>query len=69
MIVAGCTQSILDTDYTGSLNRMYGGIYNGLTYYGFGTSTNLSTFIAYLNQSAGIDTLFNLFMIPIGIGS
>lgn len=69
MIVAGCTQSILDTDYTGSLNRMYGGIYNGLTYYGFGTSTNLSTFIAYLNQSAGIDTLFNLFMVPIGIGS
>lgn len=69
MIVAGCTQSILDTTYTGELNRMYGGIYNGLTYYGFGTAENLSAFIAYLNQSAGIDTLFNLFIVPISIAN
>jgi hypothetical protein len=69
MIVAGCTESVLDNDYTTALNRMYGGIYNGLTYYGFRSDAMLSAFIAYLNSTAAISTLFNLFMVPISIGS
>lgn len=68
MIVAGCTENILGT-LDALKNRMYGGIYSGLTYYGFASVEQVSLFIGYLNQSAAIDVLFNLFLIPISIAN
>lgn len=66
MVVAGCTQSL--TGYTSSdVERMYGGIYSGLTYYCFGALKQLGKFIDYLNQSALIGILYNLFIIPVSI--
>ena len=43
---------------------MFGNIYSGLTYYGFSIAKDVSSFVSYLNATAQIDAIFNMFMIP-----
>ncbi len=62
-IIVGCTQAIFGANNV-TMGRMFGNIYSGLTYYGFGESDSISSFISYLNATAQIDAIFNMFMIP-----
>ena len=62
-IVVGCTQSIFGANATTN-GRMFGNIYSGLTFYAFSVAADVSSFISYLNATAQIDAIFNMFMVP-----
>jgi hypothetical protein len=62
-VVVGCTQSIFGAN-TVTNGRMFGNIYSGLTYYAFSVASDISSFLSYLNATAQIDAIFNMFMIP-----
>lgn len=69
MVIVGCSQSIIPGTENLLKNRNYGGIYSGLYYYAFGNVDQLSVFIEYLNQSALIGTIYNMFMLPVSIST
>ena len=69
MVIVGCSQSIIPGTENLLKNRNYGGIYSGLYYYAFGNVDQLSVFIEYLNQSALIGAIYNMFMLPVSIST
>ena len=69
MVIVGCSQSIIPGTESLLKNRNYGGIYSGLYYYAFGNVDQLSVFIEYLNQSALIGAIYNMFMLPVSIST
>lgn len=69
MVIVGCSQSIIPGTENLLKNRNYGGIYSGLYYYAFGNVDQLSVFIEYLNQSALIGAVYNMFMLPVSIST
>ena len=69
MVIVGCSQSVITGTESLLKNRNYGGIYSGLYYYAFGNVDQLSVFIEYLNQSALIGAIYNMFMLPVSIST
>ena len=69
MVIVGCSQSIIPGTENLLKNRHYGGIYSGIYYYAFGNVDQLSVFIEYLNQSALIGAIYNMFMLPVSIST
>ena len=69
MVIVGCSQSVITGTESLLKNRNYGGIYSGLYYYAFGNVDQLSVFIDYLNQSALIGAIYNMFMLPVSIST
>lgn len=69
MVIVGCSQSVITGTENLLKNRNYGGIYSGLYYYAFGNVDQLSVFIEYLNQSALIGAIYNMFMLPVSISA
>lgn len=69
MVIVGCSQSVITGTESLLKNRNYGGIYSGLYYYAFGNVDQLSVFIEYLNQSALIGAIYNMFMLPVSISN
>lgn len=68
MVVVGVTEDKLAANpQLQNTNKMYAGIYSGLTYYGFGSTYEIGKFLDYLNQTAAIDSLFSMFIAPVNV--